>query len=432
MQFAPKQLAAYFFGNLTCTLSHIAGGLPPPALDTAPDQECSISLVGAAPSGRVQPPNTLAVSCRGSPGGVQLLLSPWLQAAAAASTNGSAPAAQSATRDRSGLPDVRIGGVEVAGAPEEGPGRGSGGSGEEAGDWRLALVCSPGTTHLRLYDSLVWKVPLSTRGPVLQLVGCGAVSFDNVTLTELTALPGASADTAPAYGAVHARGLVAGARLSGVECSEVAGSHTWACFLLSFEEDVQGREGEQPALLKGTVEIADSLFSNTNVTARVDRVLKTTALMPSVAAALKPNQLLGGGLGGGCGGGMYGAVVVGSAPRTIKTAVDVGGGSPPPGVVTVRVVSSSADGCTGGCGGVLAVTCPVVSVHMGGRPYLLRLRCTLGLRLADSGLHAGAKASKGVLLAGVHIDVGRTPDRQKGQPSGTINPAVLRCCSSHR
>ncbi len=351
------------------------------ALDTAPDQECSISLVGAAaPSGQAQPPNTLVVSCRGSPGGVQLQLSPWLQAAAAASTNGSAQAAQNATRDRNRLPDVRISGVEVAGAPEEGPGRGSGGSGEEAGDWRLALVCGPGTTHLRLHDSLVWKVPLSTRGPVLQLVGCGAVSFRNVTLTGLVAGPGASPDVAPAYGVVHASGLMAGSHLSGVECSEVAGSHTWACFLLSFDEDEQGREGEQQSgLLPGTVEITDSRFRNTNITARVDRVLKSTALLPSVAAALNRNQVAG----GGCGGGMYGAVVVGSTPRTNQTASDVGGSSPPPVTVNVRVVSSSADGCTGGCGGVFAATCPLVSVQGIRHACLLPLRCTLGLGSAE-------------------------------------------------
>ncbi len=373
-------------------IPHIAGGPPPPpALDTAPDQECSISLVGTPPSGPggpTWPANTLVVSCRGSPGGVQLLLSPWLQAAAAASANASAPAAQNATRDRSGLPGVRISGAEVAGAPEEGPGRGSGGSGEEAEDWRLALVCGPGTTHLRVHDSVVGGVPLSTRGPVLQLVGCGAVSFDNVTLTELEGRPWNFLDFAPAYGAVHARGLMAGARLSDVECSDVSNAHTWACFLLSFDEGVQRDAGEQgqpqqpsPAVAQPTVEITNSLFRNTEVQANLLTTLRGTALLPSVAVALNRNQQAG----EGCGGGMYGAVVVGSAPRTNQTALDVGGGpdlpldlpSPPPVTVSVRVVSSRAEGCSGGCGAVLAATCPLVSLQVVRRACLLHRRGVL-------------------------------------------------------
>ncbi len=370
-----------------CLHAYPAGVPPaPPALEPA-DVECSIELVRARTSGQLQPSpanSTLSVTCRGVPGGVQLLLSPWLQAAANASGSLAGANATNATRGNEQLPDTQITGVRVAGAPEEG-----GSSGDQQGsdgDWRLGLVCGPGVRHLRVSHSVLRGAPLSTRGPLLQLAGCGAVSFHNVTLTQLAAPPWTSPGLTPAYGAVHARGLVAGAWLSGVECSHVAGSHTWACFLLSFneEEGEQGaageageqQRGEEGALAQGTVDIRDSVFVNTTVAASLEVQLNSTLLLPSVATVLNRNQYMG----ADCGGGVHGAVVVGCAPySTSKANAAAGDGTgardggsdsalwwdlpyPPPVAVDMRVESIRADGCSGGCGAVISTNVPVVSM----------------------------------------------------------------------
>lgn len=368
-------------------------GVPPPTLDRNPepaDIECSIVLVVATSLEQLRTiaaNNSLAVVCRGAPGGVQLLLSPWLQAAANASASA---AGVNAAGGHDRLPSVQITGVEVAGAPEDGGSGGDQQGSSRDGDWRLGLVCGPGVQHLRVSHSVLRGLPLSIRGPVLQLVGCGAVSFHNVTLTHLTAPPGASPSLSPAYGAVHARGLVAGAWLSDVECSHVAGSHTWACFLLSFHEEERpegppGEEGEQQqgqgqggVQAQGIVDIRDSLFVNISVAASLEFELDSTLLLPSVATVLNGNQYMG----ADCGNGVYGAVVVGCAPYSWSMAAfssgaagngtgDGDGGSdssfwwdlpdPPRLAVDVRVQSIRAEGCSGGCGPIISTTVPLVS-----------------------------------------------------------------------
>ncbi len=258
-------------------------------------------------------------------------LSPWLHSAAA---GGSA-----------NTPDVSLSGVSLSAEPISStapPGE------PPAGDWRVVLVCGPGVNHLQLADSSISDLPLSPLGPVLQLVGCGAVSLTNVTLTRLAAAAaaeGTSPASLPVYGAVHAAGLRQGALVRDSECSHVEGAHIWACLLLSFADDPADANERSAARV---VEVRGSTLHSNSVAADGVEELDASLLLPEVAAALLPaaNQQ-------SCGG-AYGAVVVSSG-----------------GVVDVVVANSTMDNNTGGCGGALAALCPTVRYVGGARESTL-------------------------------------------------------------
>ncbi len=307
----------------------------PPAITTRtlgnPSHTCTLFMAGGS-SGEPPAPASalgrLSLTCTGAKGDLEVRLSPWLHGAARSSN----PTSSSGSTVPH--PDVSLNGVSLSAEPIRSsttpPGE------PPAGDWRVVLVCGPGVTHLQLSDSSISDLPLSPLGPVLQLVGCGAVSLTNVTITRLaasTAAEGTSPATLPVYGAVHAAGLTQGALVRDSECSHVMGAHIWACLLLSFADDPAG--ANEPSAAR-VVEVRGSTLHSNSVASNSTRKLDASLLLPEVAAALLPaaNQSCGG---------AYGAVVVSSG-----------------GVVDVVVANSTMDNNTGGCGGALAALCTTV------------------------------------------------------------------------
>ncbi len=325
-----------------------------------PSHSCTAIMTGIGSPG-VPPsaagPLRLTLTCSGGVG-LTVRLSPWLDSARNRSSSSSSNSIPDNLPGPDGShastpPEVSVQGLTIS--PEPLPG--SSGTGNE--DWRMVLVCGPEVAHLRLHSSVLADVPLSTKGPLLQLVSCGTLSLSAVTLARLSAPSGTSPDALPAYGAVHARGLRQGALLDGVECSGVAGTHTWACFLLSFAEQEQPGTGglapspspqqqaEQP-LPSARVQIQNSRLTDNNVAANTSRPLNQSLLLPDVAAALS--------IGRGCLGGSYGAVVVSSA-----SAPTAGMAVQRTAVVDVVVSNSTLSNNAGGCGGALAALCSLVS-----------------------------------------------------------------------
>lgn len=97
-------------------------------------------------------------------------------------------------------------------------------------DWGLDLQ---GVPHLRLMDSIISSMPLSSAGPLLQCYLCAYLTTQNVTLRELKRSPSREL---PAYGAFRFTGLL-GATLDNFKCSDVHGAAGWACSLLQARED---------------------------------------------------------------------------------------------------------------------------------------------------------------------------------------------------
>ncbi len=331
----------------------------------APSHSCAIIMTGSSspgvPPSAAAPPR-LTLMCSGGVG-LEVRLSPWLDSARSRST-GSAPGPNQGPA--STAPDVLVQGVAVSDDQLRRPNSSTNGQ-----DWRVVLLCGPGVSHLLLHSSVLADLPLSTEGPLLQLVSCGTLSLSNVTLARLTGSPGASPDALPVYGAVHARGLRQGALLDGMECSGVAGAHTWACFLLGFEE--REREGDASPLAPppspqqqagqpppaAMFQIHNSKLYNNTVSAHTATPQHLSRLLPEVAAALS--------VGGGCNSSSFGAIVVSSASFQQYDR------PPPPGVaprrtavVDVVVSNSTLANNTGGCGGALAALCDLVSSSKGG------------------------------------------------------------------
>ncbi|EFJ43305.1 hypothetical protein VOLCADRAFT_96556 [Volvox carteri f. nagariensis] len=90
-------------------------------------------------------------------------------------------------------------------------------------DWGLDIVNVP---HLQLVDSVVSGIPLSSVGPLLQILNCSTLTTRNVTLEALHRPPGEAA-----YGAVRVTGLQS-ATFDGIRCSDVRDALGWACLLL--------------------------------------------------------------------------------------------------------------------------------------------------------------------------------------------------------
>ncbi len=270
----------------------------------------------------------------------------------------------------------------------------------------MALACrsssSTNVTHLHLVDSLVVNVPLSTNGPLVWLDGCNTESFSNVTLAQLRAPRGASPVTAPVHGAVFASGLDREVQMTDVDCTYVVGSHTWACFLLSFTPNAAAAGGgraqggflpppggavdagtaplpppaDGPAPLPGAgtataaaaaVSIKDCRFSNNGVlTTLLDSLLETSLLQRDVAAALAAGSRQA---DTDCGGGSYGALVFSLAPsaRSQANGSTEAAGQP---LLSVHIQGSTFRSNIGGCGAALASLAPQVG-------YSRTLPCTV-------------------------------------------------------
>ncbi|GIL48618.1 hypothetical protein Vafri_5090 [Volvox africanus] len=113
-------------------------------------------------------------------------------------------------------------------------------------DWGIDLLNVP---HLKLVDSVVSGVPLSTSGPLLQCLNCSFLTAQNVTLQGLRRP--ANRSSTSHFGAVRVTGL-RGANLESIRCSEVRGAMGWACVLLQAWSDA-------------AIYIRDSLFDNNAV-----------------------------------------------------------------------------------------------------------------------------------------------------------------------
>ncbi|EFJ43308.1 hypothetical protein VOLCADRAFT_96559 [Volvox carteri f. nagariensis] len=109
-------------------------------------------------------------------------------------------------------------------------------------DWGLDIVNVP---HLQLVDSVVSGIPLSSVGPLLQILNCSTLTTRNVTLEALHRPPDVMDRV---YGAVRVTRVQA-ANLDGIQCSDVQGAMGWACLLLQ-------------ANPRGTVSLSNSLFVN--------------------------------------------------------------------------------------------------------------------------------------------------------------------------
>ncbi|KAG2427581.1 hypothetical protein HXX76_012235 [Chlamydomonas incerta] len=136
----------------------------------------------------------------------------------------------------------------VALARESSAGAATGGDAAEQ-DWGITVM---GTPHLRIVDSEVVGMPLSSVGALLHCADCAFATFENVTLLNLN---GDSSSTAGStlpkavHGAVHLEG-VHSVRVEGLRCSGVQGAHGWACLRM----DV----GRDPAAAVAAVEAAAS------------------------------------------------------------------------------------------------------------------------------------------------------------------------------
>ncbi|KAG2493238.1 hypothetical protein HYH03_008654 [Edaphochlamys debaryana] len=119
-------------------------------------------------------------------------------------------------------------------------------------DWGITFR---NVTHLRLVNSAIANLRLSTGGPLLQCINCPYLTFENVTLSALSGFPAdqyaASAfyvngsawgqpsllyEATPypqdtVFGPLHASNVTS-AQLTGFTCADVQASHGWACLLL--------------------------------------------------------------------------------------------------------------------------------------------------------------------------------------------------------
>ncbi|PNH10230.1 putative outer membrane protein pmp20 [Tetrabaena socialis] len=182
-----------------------------------------------------------------------------------------------------------------------------------AEDWGITFV---GVPHLRLINTEVSNLPLSSVGPLLQCSSCPYVSIVNVTIAKLAGTPVPDDGGPPSslvYGALHATGLV-GANVMGLECSDVHNGHGWACLLLAYSST--GLAAQQ-------LQLVGSSFTNNSV------------VWPGLngsAVSIDGNAY---GLG---------AIVV----QSLASASTAEG-------LIVSVVNSTSSGNIGGCGASLAV-----------------------------------------------------------------------------
>lgn len=107
-------------------------------------------------------------------------------------------------------------------------------------DWGVTFS---GVPHLRLIDSVLTDLPLSTVAALLQCEGCERLSIHNLTLQRLRApWLGEAADAGQqVYGALAASGLRSVAA-SGVNCTGVTGAHGWACMLLEYKRETSSAD----------------------------------------------------------------------------------------------------------------------------------------------------------------------------------------------
>ncbi len=273
---ASASLALTLLTIVNC-LHFFAGGVAPGP--EAPPHTCSLVMVNPSPDGSSagQGPR---LSCQGAAG------------------EGGLQVAGGALWTQSGV--AGQGALTISPLPEA-----------ETDRARLVFTCGGSVTHLQLQHSVLSGVQLSAKGPLLQLLNCSRVSFDNVTLSGLGA-PSASGSSTP-FGAVRVA-RTAAVRASRLSCTRVTGFRSWGCLLLEYVAP----SGSEP-----TLTVSDSsVLNNTIGSASIDC---STA---------------------------HGAVVLGSA----------GAQQLSPGV-RVTVERSAFEGNVGGCGGALAATCDLV-----GRP----------------------------------------------------------------
>ncbi|KAG2488444.1 hypothetical protein HYH03_012951 [Edaphochlamys debaryana] len=208
-----------------------------------------------------------------------------------------------------------------------------------------------GVPHLRLVDSVVRGLQLSTGGPLVQCLDCAFLTMDNVTvqdlrgyrLTEdypqraywidaanLKGLTGFAEDdwwgrNGPlrlTHGPIHATGLK-GATIKDFSCSSVNAANGWGCVLLRLSETL----GSYP------VRIANSSFTGVDVHWAGAYGTMSDANVEGTALLLRDN---------------YSAMPMGFG----AVVVDAGR----PGVVAdVQVTNSSFSGLTGGLGHAIAL-----------------------------------------------------------------------------
>ncbi len=252
----------------------LAAGLGGPGLD-APTHICSLILADVSPDGSSagQVPR---LSCQGPAGEGRLQVAGgalWTQ------------------------PGAADGGVVVSPLGRS-----------ETDSARLAFTCGGSVTHLRLQHSVLSGIQLSAKGPLLQLLNCSRVSFDNVTLSGLGA-PGQGVK----YGAVQVSGAAV-VSLAHFSCSNVTGFTVWGCLLL----EVAAVADAQPA-----VYITDSSFTDVSTVGSASSTCK-----------------------------VFGAVVLDAAASTQQL---------PAAGLGVSMRRSIFERNAGGCGGALAVKCNLVS-----------------------------------------------------------------------
>ncbi|KAG2488458.1 hypothetical protein HYH03_012964 [Edaphochlamys debaryana] len=139
-----------------------------------------------------------------------------------------------------------------------------------------------GVPHLRLVDSVVRGLQLSTGGPLVQCLDCAFLTMDNVTVQDLRGYPltesypmnswwvdaaykgltafaeddwwGRNGPIHITHGPIHATGLK-GAAITNLSCGGIDRASGWGCVLLRLSETL----GWYP------VRIANSTFANVNV-----------------------------------------------------------------------------------------------------------------------------------------------------------------------
>ncbi|KAG2431787.1 hypothetical protein HXX76_009283 [Chlamydomonas incerta] len=110
-----------------------------------------------------------------------------------------------------------------------------------ADDWGLTFS---GLRHLRLVNSTISGVPLTSIGPLLRCLDCAAVSVANLTVQSVygsanAADPAAAPPRTGLWGVLHASG-VQRAHLTGLQCVGVIGATGWSCLRLELAASSSG------------------------------------------------------------------------------------------------------------------------------------------------------------------------------------------------
>ena len=219
-------------------VSSSGGGGPVPALLPSPDLECQLELtgdctqatcLGSSPSWSVQSASLRCSSFFST--GTTVAVTAGRRFSSAISNTGANSSSSSST--------AVDGSEQQWNATLAFSERSSG-----ADDWGLTFS---GLRHLRLVDSVIRGVPLSSVGPLLQCQDCTAVSVANLTVQSVYGSVNAADPTAEPprtglWGVLHAT-AVQQAHLSGFRCVDVTGATGWSCLRLQLAASSSSSSG---------------------------------------------------------------------------------------------------------------------------------------------------------------------------------------------